>query len=135
MQKSNDFKATDGDFDSGSNETGPQDDGEESYTPPPGIRPKISITLHTEPGTSAFIPRNLLQSPKLTTLATRLKMMPAQQAANTEALVCEIVDDPERICTSYAYTEKNRRSTNVKTAEAIRREWQPAAIFEFTLGF
>jgi len=84
--------------------------------------------MRTEPGSSAFIPRNLLQSPKITTLATRLKMPPAQQAAYTDALVCEIADDPERTCTSYAYTEKIRRSTNAKTAEAIRREWQPAAL-------
>jgi len=38
-------------------------------------------TLHPEPGTSAFFPRNLLKSSKLTTLAARFKMTPAQQAA------------------------------------------------------
>jgi len=55
-------------------------------------------------------------------------MTPAQQAAYKEALVCEVADDPERICASYAYTEKNRCLTNAKTAEAIHREWQPAAL-------
>ena len=48
-------------------------------------------------GTEAFIPHNILQSPKLTSLAARMKMKPAQQAAYTKALIEESGGDTTKV--------------------------------------
>jgi hypothetical protein len=54
----------------------------DSSTPKSGIGRRKSIT-----GTSAFIPHDILKRQNLVSVATRLKMTPAQQAAYTEAVV------------------------------------------------
>ena len=43
----------------------------------------------TKTGTTAFIPENILSSPKLVSLSTRMKIAPAQQYAFTKALIEE----------------------------------------------
>lgn len=75
-----------------SSDTDP-DDTKEAVDPllgtstPTGPRRKHRRVVHS--GTEAFIPHNIMKSPKLVALATRMKMTPSQQAAFTEAFVHE----------------------------------------------
>jgi len=72
----------------------------------------MSRTLHPEPGTSAFVPRNLLQSSKRITLATCIKMTPAQQAAQAEDIAVKVADNPEKISTNFLNLPICEWSTN-----------------------
>eukprot|EP00918_Siedleckia_nematoides_P037136 GHVU01080579.1.p2 GENE.GHVU01080579.1~~GHVU01080579.1.p2 ORF type:complete len:105 (+),score=9.56 GHVU01080579.1:160-474(+) len=78
---------------------------DESTEPTPGSAgtPGTSRRKHTKvrDGTQAFIPYNILQSPKLVSLATRMKMTPTQQAAFTEAFIEEVGRDVSKVSTSY----------------------------------
>ena len=78
-------------------------------------------------GTAVFIPANILTSPSLTALATRLKMTPAQQAAYTEALLQEVAVDKTKIKihTSYSFTDKQRRKVNNEIVEKELENWEP----------
>ncbi|KAK6188886.1 hypothetical protein SNE40_004970 [Patella caerulea] len=58
-------------------------------------------------GANLFVPANILQSPKLAAVATRMKMTPTQQAAYTAALIGEIGGDTNQVYTSYAFTDKH----------------------------
>lgn len=74
-------------------------------------------------GTVAFIPHDIIKRPKLVAIATRLKMTPTQQAAYTEALIEEAGGDLSKVASSYATTDKSRRTVGKSIAAACRDEW------------
>lgn len=76
-------------------------------------------------GTSAFIPHNILQSPKLVSLATRIKMTPAQQAMFTTGLIEECGGDQSKVVTSYASADRARRQVGEEIAASCKELWQP----------
>lgn len=76
-------------------------------------------------GTKAFIPHNILQSPKLVSLATRMKLTPTQQAAFTKAFIEEAGGDVSKVSTSYAQADKLRRSVGHQIMKTCREEWDP----------
>ena len=51
--------------------------------------PPLSHKRVKKVGTEAFIPHDIMKSPKLVSLATRMKMTPAQQSAFTKAIIEE----------------------------------------------
>ena len=75
-------------------------------------------------GTHTFIQPDMLQSPKLVSLATPLNMIPAQQNAFTKALVDESAGDSSKVNLSYSYADKSRRKMSVKIATAVKQTWQ-----------
>jgi hypothetical protein len=77
------------------------------------------------PGTAAFIPHDILKSPKLVSLATRMKLSPAEQAAYTEAIIEESGGDKSKISISYATADRSRRKVGEKIATAVRETWKP----------
>ena len=76
-------------------------------------------------GTGAFIPHNILQSPRLVSLATRMKMTPTQQAAYTEAFIEEAGGDPSKVFTSYATADRSRRQVGDNIAKMCKELWIP----------
>lgn len=74
-------------------------------------------------GTEAFIPHNIMKSPKMVALATRMKMTPSQQAAFTEAFVQEAGGDVSKVYTSYAVADKSRREIGKQIAESYQEKW------------
>ena len=76
-------------------------------------------------GTAAFVPNNILQSERLVSLATRMKMMPSQQAAYTEAVIDEIGGDSSKVCLSYAYADRARRHVSETITQNIKDSWIP----------
>jgi len=76
-------------------------------------------------GTSAFIPHDILKSPKLVSLATRIKLSPAEQAAYTQAIVEECSGNQNKVAVSYATADRSRRQVGEKIAAGIREEWTP----------
>lgn len=76
-------------------------------------------------GTEAFIPHDIVKSPKLVGLATRIKMTAAQQAAFTEAFVEEAGGDASKITKSYSQADKARRQVNQEIAQECRELWMP----------
>jgi len=101
-----------------------EDPGEDLVTPP---GPPLIKTHHraARPGTAAFIPHDILKSPKLVSLATRMKLSPAEQAAYTQAIVEECGGDKTKIAVSYATADRSRREVGEKIATAVREEWKP----------
>lgn len=89
-----------------------------SNTPPRRHRRKRT-------GTSVVIPHNILQSPKLVSLATRMKITPAQQAAFTEALISESGGDTSQVTTSYSSADRARRNVGDKIAKSCKDQWHP----------
>ena len=79
-------------------------------------------------GTSAFIPPDILTSPNLTSLATRLKIKPAAQSAFVEKLIEECGGDKSKVCTSYATADKYRRKVGGELAKAHKELWLPPKI-------
>lgn len=73
-------------------------------------------------GTSAFIPHDILKRPNLVSLATRLKMTPAQQAAYTEAVVAESGGELSRISSSYSTADRSRRKVGSTIAETCKQQ-------------
>lgn len=76
-------------------------------------------------GSQVFIPHDILKSPKLVSLSTRMKISPAQQAAFTEVLIEEAGGDPSRIATSYATADKARRIVGQTIASSSKEMWVP----------
>ena len=74
-------------------------------------------------GTAAFIPHDIIQRPKLVTIATRLKVTPIKQTAYIETLIFEAGGDVSKVSTSYATTDKSRRQVGRKIASACREQW------------
>jgi hypothetical protein len=77
------------------------------------------------PGTAAFISHDILENPKLVSLATRIKLSPAEQAAYTQAIIEESGGDNSKIAVSYATADRSRRKVAEKIATAVREEWKP----------
>ena len=74
--------------------------------------------------TEAFIPHNIMQSPKLVSLATRMKLTPSQHAAFTKAFVQEVGGDTSKVCTSVALADKSRRRIEKQIAEHYKEKWR-----------
>ena len=75
-------------------------------------------------GTHTFIQPDILQSPKLVSLATRLNMTPAQQNAFTKALIDKSAGDSSKVNLSCSYADKSRRKISEKIATAVKQTWQ-----------
>jgi hypothetical protein len=75
-------------------------------------------------GTGAFVPADILKSPKLSAMATRMKITPTRQAAYTKAMIEEIGGDSSKRFTSYSYAEKHRKIVNKDTVEHVKESWQ-----------
>lgn len=67
-----------------------EDERDGEYVDPSPARRKHR---RTRTGSDAFIPSDILKRPKLVSLATRMKITPAQQAAFTQAVVEETAVD------------------------------------------
>lgn len=80
------------------------------------------------PGTTAFIPHNVLRSPRLVALATRIKMTPSQQASFTKALIEEGGGDASKVVTSYSSADRARRSVGLKIAASVKSAWIPPTL-------
>ena len=94
----------------------------------PHHTPKRVHRRTTRPGTAAFFPHNILRSPKLVSLATRLKMTPTQQATFTKAIIEEAGGDPDKVSTSYATADRTRRKVGEAIAQQCRDDWTPPAL-------
>jgi len=79
----------------------------------------------TRTGTAAFIPHDILKSPKVVSLATRMKISPAQQAAFTKAIIEESGGDTSKVSVSYATADRSRRTVNEEIAKSIQNSWIP----------
>ena len=79
----------------------------------------------TKTGTTAFIPGDILKTPKLVSVATRMKISPAQQSALIGTLIEEAGGDPEKVNLSYSYSDKSRRQVADDIAFSCKEEWQP----------
>ena len=95
------------------------------YLPLP-LTPIVSPRSHhrtARTGTTAFIPHDILRRPLLVSLAARIKMTPAQQAAFTSVIITESGGDASKVTTSYAAADRSRRSVNLDIASGVMREW------------
>jgi len=79
----------------------------------------------TRTGTTAFIPHNILKSPKIVSLATRMKLSPSQQAAFTQAIIEESGGDASKVSVSYATADRSRRTVNKEISHTIQTAWAP----------
>ena len=66
-------------------------------------------------GTKAFIPSNILSSPKSVAVATRMKIMPVQQIAFTCAFAEETDRDPAKVKLSYAHADRCQKKVKAKS--------------------
>ena len=89
--------------------------------------PSTGKTHHrvARPGTVAFISPDILKNPKLVSLAARMKLSPAEQAAYTQTIIEESGGDCSKIASSYATADRSRRKVAEKIATAVRDEWNP----------
>ena len=71
-------------------------------------------------GTQVFMRSDILSSPELVSLATRLKMTPTQQAAYTCGLIEAAGGDATMIAASYATVDRARRHVVKSVAEHVR---------------
>jgi len=76
-------------------------------------------------GTDAFIPFDILKSPNIVSLSTRMKISPAQQSALTKAIIEVSGGDSSKVAASYATADRSRRKVNVGIAATIRKSWVP----------
>lgn len=74
-------------------------------------------------GTKAFIPHDILKRPSLVSLATRLKMTPAQQAIYTKAVIVEAGGDIKQVSTSYSTADRTRREVGKQIDSSLRENW------------
>lgn len=74
-------------------------------------------------GTEAFVPHDILKSPRLVSLAARIKMTPAEQAAYTKAFVDEIGGDVSKISSSYSFADESRRNVSKNIAKEYKELW------------
>ena len=79
----------------------------------------------TRTGTAAFIPHDILKSPKVVSLATRMKLSPAQQAAFTQAIIQESGGDTSKVSVSYATADRSRRTVGEEIAKTVQNAWVP----------
>lgn len=96
-----------------------------SFAGPSTSRTQRSHHRSARTGTTAFIPHDIMQRPKLVTLATRLKMTPTQQAAYTKALVAEAGGDTSKIASSYTTAYKYRHRVMKTISNSSKEEWIP----------
>ena len=102
------------------------EDDSEMVTNPLDVSPKDSRQLKgKKTGMSAFIPRDILQSKRLVSLAARIKMTPAQQAAYTAAFVEEVSADSSKVNLSYSSAARSRRTVAETIAKDIKESWNP----------
>lgn len=92
---------------------------------PAPTKHKKSHHRTARPGTSAFVPHDILKSPKLVSLATRIKLSPTEQAAYTKAIIQECGGDPSKIAASYSTADRSRRQVGGEIAKSIREQWYP----------
>ena len=95
-----------------------------------GITESSIGTIHTPKshkrkkiGTEAFISENILKSPRLVSLATRIKMTPTQQAAFTKTFIEEVGGDVSKVKTSWKTADRSRRQVGRMIAENTKNEW------------
>ena len=91
----------------------------------PSTSTGITHSSRKKIGTKAFITPDILESKKQTSLATRMKMTPAQQAAYTKAVVEEAGGDPEKVNLSYASADRARRKIADDLAFSHKQDWIP----------
>jgi len=77
----------------------------------------------TRTGTPAFVPHNILKSPKVVSLATRMKLTPAQQAAFPPAIIEESGGDTSKVSVLYATADRSRRSLTEEMATEVHNSW------------
>ena len=90
------------------------------------VQPKCLSTrkhVKTKTGTAGFFHANLLKSNRLTSLAARLNMTPAQQHIYTKALIEETGGDPLKLKISYSYADKSRRKVVENIAVTAKDCW------------
>ena len=81
--------------------------------------------VKTKTGTASFFHSDLLKSKRLTSLAARLNMTPAQQHIYTKALIEETGGDSSKVKISYSYADKSRREVVENIAFAAKDSWAP----------
>ena len=92
----------------------------------PNIRIQKTTRSHSRcvrKGTGVFVPHDILKHPKMFSLATRMKMSAAEQAAFTVALVEESGGDPNKLAISYATADRACCKTTKTIAKTTREEW------------
>lgn len=82
----------------------------------------------TRTGTAVVIPHNILQSPKVVSLATRMQMTPAMQSAFTQVIIEESGGDSSKVATSYATADRARREVGKKISDACKDIWLPPTL-------
>lgn len=109
------------------NTSSSDNDDIDEYKPsePAKKKPKVERVQKKFTGTTAFIPFNILQSPKLVSLATRMKITPAEQATYTKAVIEESGGNPDKVAISYSTADKNRRKVGEKIAKSSKSLWMP----------
>jgi hypothetical protein len=107
---------------SSNEESSSEEDDDVNFEPPAEKVPKVKSPVS---GTTAFIPHNILKSTKLVSLATRMKISPAQQAVFTQAFIEESGGNGQKVSASYATADRARRSVNSQIATAIYKRWVP----------
>ena len=63
---------------------------------------------------------------QLGSLATRIKLSPAEQVAYIRAIIEEFGGDNSRVVVSYATADRSRREVGEKIAPAVSKEWKPS---------
>lgn len=106
------------------NDSNEDSSDEDSLAPGTSTDTKRSHHRKKRTGTSVFIPHDILQRPKLVSLATRMKLTPAQQSAFTEAFIEETGGDNTKVSTSYASADRSRRSVVKKIADTSKEDWK-----------
>lgn len=100
-------------------------DASEEFIPPSSVTYKQASSKRKRIGTNVFIPPDVLKSPNLVSLATRLKITPTQQAAFTEGLITTTGGDVSMVTSSYATADRARRKVVSDIALNVRSEWIP----------
>lgn len=100
---------------------------EEEYVPPHSLHQSTSNQSKGKirSGTSAFVPHDILRSPKIVSLCTRMKISPAQQAALTQSLIEESGGDNKKLSMSYSTADRARRNIGEQIAASVKDSWQP----------
>jgi hypothetical protein len=81
------------------------------------------LTGKKKMGTPAFIPPDITQSPRLVSLATRIKMTQAPQAAYTAAFVDEVGGDSSKVNMSYSSADRSGRTVSETICKNIKESW------------
>ena len=72
-----------------------------------------------------YDPSNILQSERLVSLATMIKMTPSQQAEYIEALIDEIGGNSSKVYLSYGYADRTRRQEAETILKNTKETWTP----------